>query len=142
MRIWHYKLISVLPRKQLVSQWRELIAIKGAIEKNGTPNHSLVNIVLDYSIEDFKAYTTLIYAELLRRYFRAKLEKYTEIINWENNNFNNTKIRNEEEVYINWHNDRYLKQCLYNLQEKYDRRMITSNEWLKITAKFGDYIER
>jgi 3-methyladenine DNA glycosylase AlkD len=30
------------------------------------------------------------------------------------------------------HNDRYLKQCYYNLQEKYDRGIITKEEWQKI----------
>lgn len=29
MRLWHYKLIPVLPKAQLISQWRECIAIKG-----------------------------------------------------------------------------------------------------------------
>ena len=29
MRLWHYKLIPYLPKKQLVSQWRECIAIMG-----------------------------------------------------------------------------------------------------------------
>lgn len=30
------------------------------------------------------------------------------------------------------HNKRYLKQCYYNLQEKYDRGIITDVEWKKI----------
>ena len=48
MRIWHTQLIKVLPREQLIAQWRELSAIAGAIIKNGTPNHILVNFVLHY----------------------------------------------------------------------------------------------
>ena len=50
MRLWHKDLISVLPREQLVAQWRELSAIAGAIQKNGTPNHGLVNFVLELLI--------------------------------------------------------------------------------------------
>ena len=38
------------------------------------------------------------------------------------------------------HNDKYLKQCYYNLQEKYDRGIITKEEWQKIEDKFGDEI--
>lgn len=38
------------------------------------------------------------------------------------------------------HNIRYLRQCYYNLQEKYDRGIITEEEWSKIHAKFGDEI--
>ena len=45
MRIWHTFLIEALPREQLVSQWREISSIVGAIQKNGTPNHILVNFV-------------------------------------------------------------------------------------------------
>lgn len=33
MRLWHYKLIPVLPKEMLVSQWRECIAIKRQWEK-------------------------------------------------------------------------------------------------------------
>ena len=33
MRLWHYKLIPVLPQAMLVSQWRECIAIKRQWEK-------------------------------------------------------------------------------------------------------------
>ena len=50
MRLWHTELIKVLPREQLVAQWRELCAIAGAVQKNGTPNHILVNFVLDYDL--------------------------------------------------------------------------------------------
>ena len=31
-----------------------------------------------------------------------------------------------------WHNDRYLAQCYYNLQEKYDCGGISEDEWQKI----------
>jgi hypothetical protein len=34
-------------------------------------------------------------------------------------------------------NERYLKQCLYNLQEKYDCGGISQKEWQKIEDKFG-----
>lgn len=33
MRLWHIDLIPVLPREQLVAQWRECSAIAGAILK-------------------------------------------------------------------------------------------------------------
>ncbi len=33
MRLWHYKLIPVLPNKMLVSQWRKCIAIKRQWER-------------------------------------------------------------------------------------------------------------
>ena len=39
------------------------------------------------------------------------------------------------------HNDRYLRQNLYNLQEKADRKIISDMEWQKIYDKFKDYID-
>ena len=48
MRLWHKDLIAFLPRKQLLGQWRECCAIARNIAVNGTPNHVLVNKVLDY----------------------------------------------------------------------------------------------
>lgn len=38
------------------------------------------------------------------------------------------------------HNDRYLTQCYYNLQEKYDRRIISNEEWEKIYNIWHHYI--
>ena len=55
--------------------------------------------------------------------------KYNEKYDTEINVFCNkiVKVENYPE-----HNDRYLKQCYYNLQEKYDRHIITAEEWEKI----------
>ena len=39
-------------------------------------------------------------------------------------------------IYEGWHNDRYLTQCLYNLQEKHDCGGISTEEWNKISKKF------
>ena len=56
MRLWHTSLIKVLPREQLIAQWRELSACAGSIQQKGTPNHILVNFIIDYDsslIEEF-----------------------------------------------------------------------------------------
>ena len=46
-------------------------------------------------------------------------------------------INNEyEPLFYNWHTDRYLIQCLYNLEEKYDRGGISQEEWDKICDKY------
>lgn len=38
------------------------------------------------------------------------------------------------------HNDRYLKQCYYNLQEKYDRGIITKEEFEKIENRVKEIL--
>ena len=39
MRLWHKDLISVLPRQQLLGQWRECCLIARNIAEKNTPNH-------------------------------------------------------------------------------------------------------
>ena len=37
-----------------------------------------------------------------------------------------------DELFKEWHNERYFWQCYFNLQEKYDRGGISPEEWSKI----------
>jgi hypothetical protein len=37
-----------------------------------------------------------------------------------------------EKLFKDWHNDRYLLQCYYNLQEKHDCGGISDDEWLRL----------
>ena len=113
MRLWHYKLIPVLPNKMLVSQWRECIAIKRQWEK-GTLKHRLVNYVTNSSKFIFNSYVFKIATEMDNRHIKYKNSYLTEFLN-----FGGISDKN---IHYSQHNDRYLKQCLYNLQEKFDRR--------------------
>lgn len=67
MRLWHKDLIDVLPRQQLLSQWRECCCIAKNIADNGTPNHILVNKILEYSHCDFINYCCKIIKEMNNR---------------------------------------------------------------------------
>ena len=131
MRLWHYKLIPFLPNKMLVSQWRECIAIKRQWEK-GTLKHRLVSYVMNYTREYFLNYVDDICIELDKRNIKYK-EKYYQEINsfcWQD------KMDFTYHIYPQ-HNNAYLKQCYYNLQEKADRGIITMQEWKKIKKNIG-----
>ena len=133
MRLWHKDLIEVLPRQQLISQWRECCCIVKNIADKGTPNHILVNKVLEYNYKHFYNYSCLIISEMVRRGCKAKDKSIANY--WENlikakGYFNNEN--NPSSLFEGWHNDRYLKQCYYNLQEKYDCGGISREEWLKV----------
>ena len=80
MRLWHTSLIKVLPHEQLVAQWRELSAIAGAIQKKGTPNHILVNFVLDYDFDHFISYTHYVRKEMTRRGYRTMNSVWNKIV--------------------------------------------------------------
>lgn len=62
MRLWHYKLISVLPRTQLLAQWRELNSI---FKKQD--NHILINYIYDYPKSTLKTYTDMVIKEIEHR---------------------------------------------------------------------------
>ena len=131
MRLWSYQLIPVLPNAMLVSQWRECIAIKRQWEK-GALKHRLVSYVKEYSKEYFLQYVKMITWELDKRNIKYKEIYYQEIDDfcWKDEFCFHPCDYPEQ-------NDRYLKQCLYNLQEKADRGIITKEEWQKIEDKFG-----
>lgn len=127
MRLWHKDLIPVLPRQQLLSQWRECCCIARNIAVNGTPNHLLVNKILTYPPEHFYTYARMVQRELFKRDYVCDFNKF---LKWYKD------IPNcwcheipEQGVFACWHGKRYFDQCYYNLQEKYDCGGISEEEW-------------
>lgn len=114
MRLWHKDFIPVLPREQLVAAWRELSAIAGAIQKNGTPNHILVNFVLEYPWDDFISYAYYVRQEMTNRGYRTMNSVWDKITALSAD----YKILPLEEVYKEKMDNTYLKICFYNLYEK------------------------
>ena len=115
MRLWHKDLIPVLPDKQLLGQWRECCAIASNIANKGTPNHILVNKIMDYNIDHFWSYGKYIANEMERRSFKVDFEKFNQWFP-----FGGYEFIPIDKLFYLWHNDRYLAQCFCNLQEKYD----------------------
>lgn len=128
IRLWHTSLIPVLPREQLVAQWRELSAIAGAIQKNGTPNHGLVNFVLNYDYDHFISYAYYIRQEMTKRSYRTMNSVWDKIValkpTWQ-------KLP-VEKVYCEKMNEAYWQICYYNLYEKYLCNLISATDWRNI----------
>jgi len=116
MRLWHTELIPALPREQLVSQWRECSAIAGKIQTSGTPNHVLVNFVMNYDFDHFISYAYYIRQEMTARKYRTMNTVWDKIVSLKPD----WKLLPLEEVYKNKMNDFYLTVCYYNLYEKFD----------------------
>lgn len=128
MRLWHSSLIKVLPREQLVAAWRELSAISGSIQKNGTPNHLLVNFVLDYDYDHFISYAYYVREEMAQRGYRTINSVWEKITSLKSN----YTILPLEAIYPEKMNTVYLNICYYNLYEKYLCGGIKQEDWNKI----------
>lgn len=128
MRIWHTKLISVLPRQQLIAQWRELSSIAKAIKEKGTPNHILVNFVTDYDLDHFINYAAAVQYEMYSRGYHPSDAVWKKIEDlkpdWDPMGI--------EEIYPEKMDSLYFSICFWNLYEKYSCGGITSEEFYKI----------
>jgi uncharacterized protein (TIGR02328 family) len=135
MRLWHKDLIEVLPRQQLLGQWRECCLIAKSVKEKGTSNHILVNRVMNYPIVHFYFYGVAVYNEMYKRGYRADFERFKQ-------HFNADELYSYQESeyshqFENWHDDRYLRECLCNLEEKAICGGIPYDEWRKIYETYG-----
>ena len=132
MRLWHKDLIPFLPRQQLLGQWRECCLIAKNLAERSTPNHVLVNMVTEFPKDHFYTYCKLVQREMYRRGYRLTMQAQRKIWRelWD--------YIPDGNVFPGWHNDRYLRQCLANLQEKADAGAIPAEEWKRITDRWPE----
>lgn len=131
MRLWHYALLSVLPRQQLLDQNRKCRLIEREILKKGYVNHILVNY-----INNDKGSLLLYHMHVMHEMCKRGYKVSASSIDWANK-FRDTLDLDNMPLYIfeKKFTTRYLKQCLYNLQEKYDAGGISNAEWELIVNK-------
>jgi len=141
VRLWHKDLISVLPRQQLLGQWRELFAIyrdmkreyHGERKKSAYAHkHPLVKYVNDYPIEHLLSYGNLLYLEMQKRGYSANHNLVEEI--------KTNSIISFEVLFNQNHTELYLEICYFNLKEKYLSGMISKDEWNLIESKIKSII--
>lgn len=130
MRLWHPDLIPVLPREQLLAQWRELNSIFVKQDR-----HILINYIYDYSKPHLLSYTNKVINEMYKRGYN---------INSFDNLYYYFGIRNQTPPFTMFnyndflgfaeHDDEYFMICYYNLKEKYMRyqKGFTTEIWNKI----------
>lgn len=128
IRLWHKNFIKVLPREQLIAQWRELSAIAGAIQKNGTPNHLLVNFVLDYDYDHFISYAYYVRQEMTSRGYRTMDSVWNKIVALKPN----YTLLPLNDLYERKMNLTYANICYFNLFEKLLCGGISDEDWNKI----------
>lgn len=134
MRLWHKQLIPYLPRQQLIAQWRECCCIARNIAVNGSPNHILVNKILEYPLSHFQTYSQMVFMECIQRGYNVDLYNFCK---WINSDFDEV---NPVELFHDWHTERYFWQCYYNLEEKFDCGGIKLEEWEILCDEFSQWL--
>ena len=136
MRLWDKRLIYVLPREQLIAQWRELSAIAGNILKKGTPNHILVDQIMNYSFDHFLSYALLVRGVMTERGYRTMDKVWDKITSIKSDYKENLfQLQPFDTIYSDWMNNEYFIICYYNLKEKWLRGGIKDEDWNKIEEK-------
>ena len=126
MRLWHQKLISLLPRQQLLGQHRECCALRGA---GWGRKHSVVDYVFTHEPERLIAYHVLVMDEMRNRGYHPDPIWYNR--NWRGKTIGEQEWCDRNECMRYWenategnvmiypeHNKEYLKECLDNLKSK------------------------
>ena len=116
MRLWHEKIIPLLPKNQLLGQHRECCALRG----NGwKKKHKTVDYVFSYSPYLLFRYHLLVMEEMEKRGYNVSEE-------WKDKNYRGKiaeKYMDLEEEIIEdpiykEHNNKYLDECIENLRNK------------------------
>lgn len=138
MRLWHYQLLPYLPKAQLTSQWRECVCVAKNIHDSGTPNHILVNRIMQYELSDFNDYCNHVLVAMMERNMHItgssidKLYRYT--------GFMADSEAVHRDVFIGWHDMGYLKVCMVNLWEKYyyadGKSSLTHEDWVLLASGY------
>ena len=135
MRIWSRTILDVLPIKQLMAMRYEL---GDMIKQYPNIRNGLVKYANNYDIIYLGSYFVAVCEECFNRNIKMSQKYNDEILNIVDQK---TEIANKEisilkDYKFKEDNLRYLKQQLYNLEEKADREIISKEEWKKIYGKY------
>lgn len=135
MKIWHKDLIDILPRKQLILQWRNCCAIAKEIQETGTVKGQAKEVI-NYPLSHFRAYAMLVANECGRRGYKMKLSSFWKYFP------DMTPIplvipTHEERIFPKWHSNIYLMECLGELIGKRRHGTISEDDWIPFEIRYG-----
>lgn len=127
MRLWHEKLIPLLPRQQLLGQHRECCALRG---KGWGKKHSTVEYIFKHSPLKLVQYHFKIIGEMLnrgyivsdewliRKYRGKNCDKHTnESLHINHKPLSLDELQRKSTIYPE-HNKEYLIECIENFRAK------------------------
>jgi len=120
-------MIPVLPKPQLLAQWREAqLIINGELEDKPV-HHILIDYIYSCPKKDLAIYTYIVLQEMRNRNWKIgnetfdRFESYYKSVGFEAYDLSGISENNFSSTFLKYQNNRYFMQCFYNLQEKYDR---------------------
>lgn len=125
MRLWHKDFIPILPRQQLLAQWRELNSIYAKQDK-----HILINFIYEYPSNHLYTYSKLVIEEMRKRGYKINLDRFNIYFDGKVRKIPYVKLFDKKMNY------NYLNQCYYNLQEKYECGGISQDEWKRVEEQY------
>lgn len=118
MRLWHERLLRLLPRQQLLGQHRECCALRG---NSWGRKHSVVDYVFQHAPCKLVQYHFLVMKEMERRGYRVDPSWYEPYYRgkacepWSEQEFGSWQ---ETSTIYAEHDEQYLQECLSNLRAK------------------------
>lgn len=128
MRLWESRIIPYLPDSQLLAQKRECDLIWKDIVEGRKTKHILINYIWEYEnpVKELSVYYWLLKEEFDKRGFKFNFSK----------NFitKNVFYGYDYKPFAEHHTDGYLRQCYYNLEEKFVRgqKDFTLDKWKQL----------
>lgn len=136
MRLWHYALLPYLPELQFKGQLRKLVLIMHQWRDKGKTNHLLINRVMEYPKQDLGGYFLAYREEYQKRYNKDVSAKINEEF------YEFCEGHSNKNVFSDWHNEEYLRVCVYNLYEKYrfgvGKSKISQEEWDRVLRGYKE----
>lgn len=137
-RLWHKDLIPYLPQSLLIQQWRDCCIIAKFLAKSGSPPNPIVNRLMDYPINHLFNYALDVTDEFGYRGYKINDESWDKFINnLKSIDIFYNKICTDEDMFCNWHDEKYLLICLAMIEEQYDCGIISDSEFDLICDAFS-----
>ena len=132
-RFWHIDLLDVLPDSYLKILRAQCCAAAKVLTGSATVAPA-IEPIMRYSRDDIGTYFLAVADECQRRGILKPLTYRQYFAEYED-------CKRIEHPFLAWHNERYLKQCVINLSEKYDAGKFSEEEWNLICRKYPHIIE-
>ena len=140
MRLWHYELISILPKNILIRLWHDCEAIGSNLERKGTTGDVKCEKILDYASWEFYKYCLRVKEVMLEKHCKINSRLSKLLFDRIKNNEDKFHTFNLEphSIFMSWHDLNYFDLCYKLIKELHDCNVIKNDDWFE----FDNYYRR